>query len=306
MRVSPSHLPYTPQYPLWSDGAAKYRWVFIPPGTHVDAGNAENWSFPVGTRFFKEFSFSRRIETRLIERTAKGWTYGTYVWNEEGTEATLAPEAGFPDFYEYEPGMKYSIPSTDDCVACHEGRPAFILGFSPLQLSPDRDPNAPHLEPKLPGMVDLESLVERGLVQGLPRKYLNPPPRIPGTPVGRSALGYLHGNCGNCHNSSGPLASLGLHLWHDLDARSEAGEPAVRTAVNRLGKWGISGLEPGGRELIVPGAPSRSTLYLRMAARDPIAQMPPMASRKPDAVALRTLERWIRELPTSPQPRRKP
>jgi len=34
----------------------------------------------------------------------------------------------------------------DDCRACHEGRTTPVLGFSALQLSPDRDPNAPHAQ----------------------------------------------------------------------------------------------------------------------------------------------------------------
>ena len=28
--------PFSPQYPLWSDGAAKARWIYLPPGTAID------------------------------------------------------------------------------------------------------------------------------------------------------------------------------------------------------------------------------------------------------------------------------
>ena len=44
------------------------------------------------------------------------------------------------------PGARYTIPAQDDCRACHEGAPVPVLGFSALQLSPDRDPLAPHAE----------------------------------------------------------------------------------------------------------------------------------------------------------------
>src|SRR5262245_15290995 len=63
---------YQPAYPLWSDGAAKRRWMRLPPGTRIDTSDAEHWRFPVGTRFFKEFSLDGvLLETRLIERVAR-------------------------------------------------------------------------------------------------------------------------------------------------------------------------------------------------------------------------------------------
>jgi hypothetical protein len=30
-------LPFSPQYPLWSDGATKRRWISLPPGLSIDA-----------------------------------------------------------------------------------------------------------------------------------------------------------------------------------------------------------------------------------------------------------------------------
>src|SRR5262245_9039318 len=47
---------YSPQYPLWTDGATKLRWVALPKGSAIDAKDAEAWRFPVGTRFWKQFS----------------------------------------------------------------------------------------------------------------------------------------------------------------------------------------------------------------------------------------------------------
>src|SRR5262249_61515730 len=34
-RIAPDVLPYTPQYPLWSDGATKRRRIPLPPGTSI-------------------------------------------------------------------------------------------------------------------------------------------------------------------------------------------------------------------------------------------------------------------------------
>jgi hypothetical protein len=56
---------WTPQYPLWSDGASKRRWILLPPGRSIDASDPDAWVFPVGTRLWKEFPFEERAAPRL-------------------------------------------------------------------------------------------------------------------------------------------------------------------------------------------------------------------------------------------------
>ena len=69
--VAPDHLVFSPQYPLWTDGAIKHRWLHLPAGTWIDGTNPDAWVFPVGTKVWKEFRFNGApAETRLIERTA--------------------------------------------------------------------------------------------------------------------------------------------------------------------------------------------------------------------------------------------
>src|SRR5512135_153247 len=88
-------IAYSPQYPLWSDGTRKRRWIYLPPGTAINASHVDAWEFPVGTRLWKEFGYGGRIETRMIERLRGGaWRFASYVWNAEGTDAVLAPEDG--------------------------------------------------------------------------------------------------------------------------------------------------------------------------------------------------------------------
>src|SRR3954462_6999467 len=96
LTVDPQHLAFSPQYPLWSDGATKRRWVSLPPGTAIDGSDPDAWIFPVGTRFWKEFSFNgQRIETRYLERRADGqWLYAAYAWSPDGREAQLVPARG--------------------------------------------------------------------------------------------------------------------------------------------------------------------------------------------------------------------
>ena len=72
---------FSPQYPLWTDGAKKARWIYLPPGTAIDTTVPGEWTFPVGTRFWKEFTFNgRKVETRFIWRAAADrWIFATYV-----------------------------------------------------------------------------------------------------------------------------------------------------------------------------------------------------------------------------------
>ena len=34
-RIAPGVRAFSPQYPLWSDGAVKRRWIWLPPGTMI-------------------------------------------------------------------------------------------------------------------------------------------------------------------------------------------------------------------------------------------------------------------------------
>ena len=136
-----------------------------------------------------------------------------------------------------------------DCRACHEGNVSRVLGFSALQLSGARDPGAPHAEPLRPGDVDLAMLVRQGWVKGLPAALVAFAPEIPArSATERAALGYLHGNCANCHNARGPLADLDFSLEVRLDAGVAAARPAaLATGLERTARFQPSGSAPMAR-----------------------------------------------------------
>lgn len=294
--LAPGVLTFSPQYPLWTDGATKRRFLWLPPGTAIDATRADAWDFPVGTKLWKEFSFGRRVETRLIEHRADGWIFASYVWSEDGSDAVLAPERGVRGAARTANGTRYDVPSRYDCVACHQAGASPVLGFSALQLSGDRDPLALHAEPPRPGDVDLEDLVRRGLIRNLPQSLVDEPPRIAArTPRERAALGYLHANCGHCHNrseKSGPLRQLGLDLAHSLThAPAAAPTPALATTLDVTSHCKSA----GGAVRVAAGDPDRSVLARRLATRDPLLQMPPLGTRVVDEQAKELIAAWIRE-----------
>jgi hypothetical protein len=292
--VAPENLPYTPQYPLWTDGATKRRFIHLPRGAWIDASDPDAWRFPPGTRLWKEFSFGRRVETRYLEKTALGWEYAVYVWNEDETEATLAPERGVPRAALIRDDVWHSVPSRYDCRICHEGRPVPVLGFGALQLSTDRDPRAPHAERPSREDVDLRVLVERGLLRGLPSRLVRRPPRIRARDASeRAALGYLFANCAMCHNASGPLASLGLSLDYRIGREREDASADALAAVGAGSRFAVPGEAPGRSLRVRPGDPDTSALFLRMDTRNAMVQMPPLGTHLVDEDAVRLVRRWI-------------
>jgi hypothetical protein len=288
--IDPEHLAYSPQYPLWSDRAQKRRWVSLPPGSVIDASDPDSWEFPAGTRFWKEFSFGARVETRYLEKLRDGsFRYATYLWDPVLDDGVLAPASGVRGVRELGGGVRHDLPSEGECRACHEGRRSPVLGFGALQLSPERDPLSPHQEPLLKNGVDLRELLRRGLIAGLPGSTLARPPRIQGSPRERAAAGYLFGNCAGCHNARGPLAFVGLDFDQPL---ADLGVRRVRENLERQ----RSGFTlPGESESfrVVPGRPERSAVWFRMHAGDPAARMPPLGTKLVDREALQLIRAWI-------------
>jgi hypothetical protein len=290
--VRPGVLAFAPQYPLWSDGTHKRRWIRLPPGSSIDAARVDEWEFPVGTLVWKEFGYTRPIETRTIERLPDGtWRFAAYVWNAEGTDAVLAAADGVTVPDPGAPSGQYVVPSRTDCLACHEGAPVPVLGFSALQLSPDRDPLAPHAEPPRAGSADLRTLAASGALRNLPPSLLDAPPRVQAaSPTARAALGYLHGNCGHCHNAAGALTGLQLVLAQQADPASRSADTAIASLLGHSSRFRPRGSEASQR---VARADGTSVLTFRMKTDNVLARMPPLGVQVVDTEGAALIERWI-------------
>ena len=294
--VDPANRPFAPQYPLWTDGAEKKRWIRLPAGASIDVSDLDAWRFPTGTTIWKEFAWGgRRVETRMMRLEADGtWTFATYVWSEDQEDALLAPAEGVPAAFEIAAGKRHSIPGLADCNACHGSAPSPVLGFTALQLSDDRDPLAPHAEAVPARAFTLRALVAEDRLRPRRPELASNAPRIRAAdPVARAALGYLSGNCGGCHNDRGPLARLGFSLLHDAGARAGAPEPAHATTSDASTRFVVPGVPADSVRLIAPGAPGRSAILHRMGSRRLASQMPPLGTVVADTVAVRLVRRWI-------------
>jgi cytochrome c553 len=291
--IDPRNRPFSPQYPLWSDGAAKSRWVFLPEGSTIDTTDPGEWRVPVGTRFWKEFTFNgRKVETRFLWRaSADRWVFATYVWNQENTDAVLAPDAGVRGAAELAAGRSHDIPGVADCLACHGDKRPGPLGFNALQLSTDRDPNAIHGEPLAPHMTTIATLEREGRFSpARPELVANPPGIRTNDPGTRAVLGYFAGNCGGCHNRSGEIAYDGPSLKH-----SDVGDgDAVAAALlAKSTAWQVPGQPEGNSLMLHRDHPEASAMLVRMKSRRPSSQMPPLGTALRDEEAIAAIEKWI-------------
>jgi glucose/arabinose dehydrogenase len=150
-RPHPGLVPYTVNAPLWSDGAAKERFIALPGPTHIDFTTSRGWNFPEGAVMVKTFSLDladgsrRRLETRLITKQQGQWYGYTYLWNDAQSDAELIGADGADRTYEvhdpHAPNGKrqqtWHFPSRTECMVCHSRAANFVLGPNLLQMNKD-------------------------------------------------------------------------------------------------------------------------------------------------------------------------
>lgn len=285
-KVSAGAIPYAPAFVLWSDGAAKQRWIFVPAGKTIDNSRPNDWQFPVGTRVWKEFSVAdKRVETRLFQKVRSDrWLYGTYVWDADQASAAFS----FGGDIEIDGGQSYHVPTQDECADCHDGAVDSLLGFEAVSLG-------------LAGaeVLTLARLAKYGWLSEQPERVALAV-GDDGTGLAAQVLPLLHINCGtSCHNASANatanLTSQNLRLdVTQLDGREpDAGWSIIRTTVRRAAE----GTQWGGGTRIVPGDPESSLAFQLMSARTGgNGQMPPIASRVVDHAAVELVREWISAL----------
>jgi hypothetical protein len=280
---------YDPGLHLWSDGANKTRWIYLPPGTQIDTTDMNEWMFPNGTKIWKEFDVGgKRTETRLIWKKPNGaWVPTTYVWSaDESTTSELLLGKLNAD------GNNYEIPSQSECYDCHNGRYDFVMGFEAVALSTAQASG-----------VTMKDLVDAGLLTAPPAK----PITIPGDATTAAALGYLHMNCGNaCHNrDNGAAGSSSLYMRLDVETLgSVAATDTYTTAVGLNAYFAVPGVT--NPQVFAPCDPASSAAYYRMSLRDGVGgtphgtQMPPEVTHQVDTAGLAAIAAWLNDFPQCP------
>jgi hypothetical protein len=219
--------------------------------------------------------------------TSQDWFYVAYVWN-AAQDATTAESFGVPDAN----GTQHDVPSRAQCKTCHDNaQPSRVLGFSALQL--DHAGSA--------GEVTLASLVADGLLTAPPAAPTtagDPYFALPGnTTLEQPVLGYLHTNCGHCHNPNSKIfTDNGVTMQLRLTVGTLAtlqGTPAYSTSIGIEGTTsGIDGI----KTLVAPGMPDASQVVKRFESDNMALKMPALGTEIVDDAGKTLLRDWITNL----------
>ncbi len=269
--------PYAVTTPLWSDGAEKLRFVYVPPGLKARAQGEGLLAFPVGSALIKTFKLEGKlIETRVLLRRAEGWVALPYQWNAEQTEAKLV--LGGARLAARTPAgqaISYAIPNKNQCKECH------ALNNELMPIGPKaRNLSAAWLKRfKQTGHLDAVPKVSHRVPEWSQRAQ---------APIADAARGWLDANCAHCHNPAGLASNSGLYLgWEERD-------PARFGVMKRPV---AAGRGSGGHEFdIVPGAPDQSILVYRLESLEGGIAMPELGRSSRDAEGEAAVRAWIGEM----------
>lgn len=269
--------PYRIQTPLWSDGAEKLRFVYLPAGSKAKAQGEGLLDLPIGSALIKTFKMQGRlIETRVLLHRAEGWVALPYQWNQEQTEARLALagarlELRTPQGQQ----ISYAIPNKNQCKECHQQKDA----VTPI------GPKARNLSAAW-----LASFHKAGKLDVLPKVTARVPlwedrAGLPAAPVAR---GWLDSNCAHCHNPAGSASNSGL------DLRWEQSSP-VALGINK--RPVAAGRGSGGLEFdVFPGHPDKSIMVYRMGSLEGGISMPEVGRSSIDSDGMAAVRKWIGEM----------
>ncbi len=278
MRVT----PYALNTPLWSDGADKLRFIYLPQDTWLTADGEGLLQFPVGSAIIKTFAFGegadrRLIETRVLLHRADGWVALPYRWNADQTDATLALTGGRVDLVTPAgEAISYAIPNKNQCKTCHSKDGQVI----PI------GPKARNLSVKWMG-----KMLEAGALDRLPPGAATMPvwagysDQSPAAPYARA---YLDVNCAHCHQPGGGASNSGLDLrWEQADPH----------AIGIMKRPVAAGRGSGGHDFsVLPGQPDKSILLYRMDSAEPGIAMPELGKASVDKDGVAVVRRWIAEM----------
>lgn len=274
--------PYALNTPLWSDGAEKLRFIYLPEGTKLAADGEGLLKFPVGAAIIKTFAFGegetrRLIETRVLLHRADGWVALPYRWNAEQTEATLALAGGRLDLVTPAgEAISYAIPNKNQCKTCHSKDGTVI----PI------GPKARNLSVRWMG-----DMLKAGKLNRLPPGGATMPvwsARTVDDEVAPLARAYLDVNCAHCHQPGGGASNSGLDLrWEQSGAH----------AIGIFKRPVAAGRGAGGHDFsVLPGQPDKSILLYRMDSAEPGIAMPELGKSSIDRDGVAIVRRWIAEM----------
>lgn len=293
-------ISYKPISELFTDYALKNRFVWLPNGVKATYDGDENvLNLPIGSALIKNFYYNnvqpnnttRIIETRLMIRKSNEWIFAEYVWNEEQTEAFLAPQGSqtnvsWRDETNVIRTINYKIPSVAvDCKRCHGllngGRTP--IGIKPQNINSNFNYTAGTKN-------QLQKLIEAGYLEdNLPNNIVTVVDyKDASNPIDLRARSYFDINCAHCHKDGGEADHFSLRFSFNLTTDLEnlgVSMPAEHPLAGYIGK------------IVYPNNVNQSILHYRVNTEtDNFYMMPPLGRtiRHDDGVQL--IEDWINSL----------
>ena len=274
--------PYALNTPLWSDGAEKLRFIYLPEGTQLAADGEGLLQFPVGSAIIKTFAFGegadrRLIETRVLLHRADGWTALPYRWNAEQTDASLALTGGRVDLTTPAgEAISYAIPNKNQCKSCH-AKDGQVIPIGP---------KARNLSAQWLGQMAKYGNLDR-VPDGAGRLPVWAA-RADADPAAPLARAYLDVNCAHCHQPGGGASNSGLDLRWEQDGAH---------AIGIMKRPVAAGRGAGGHDFsVLPGEPDKSILLYRMDSAEPGIAMPELGKSSVDRDGVAVVRRWILEM----------
>jgi uncharacterized repeat protein (TIGR03806 family) len=290
---------YDVESPLWSDGAAKSRFVALPEGQKIDLNTNDMFSFPTGSILIKNFFIPVRsgtqirndiIETRFLVKEANGFSGYTYVWNAARTNADYIGGSQYLPVTmaigQTDINFNYYVPSSGDCNRCHPGAAGGAAGFTPRQLN--------HLVSTAAGQenqllfLSRSGVLNSGSLPGdLSAIGSLVDPYDTSLSVEDRARSWLHTNCSTCHNPVSGTATGSM----DFRSTTRLADTKLCDVNPQHGDLGVRSAK-----LLVPGNAEKSLLWLRVHSVDSVSRMPPVASSLRDEQASNLLKTWVNGL----------
>jgi uncharacterized repeat protein (TIGR03806 family) len=303
-------IPYVPNTPLWSDGAAKIRYMSVPnsgppfsPSSQIAFAPTGTWTFPAGTVFVKTFQLQTnasdpnsllRLETRLLVRDTNGTVYGvTYKWRPDNSDADLLTTSSNQDVAITTPNgvihQTWYYPSPSDCLQCHTPAANYVLGVNSRQLNGSNTYSTGVTDNQLRTLNRLGLFypaIDEASIPGFER--LSSLTNLSASLEERTRS-YLDVNCAQCHQPGGNGPSF--------DARYDtplASQNLIYGALTQ-GNLGYDNAY-----IVVPKDIWRSVLYDRINTTDSAFKMPPLARNLIDTNAVAVIAGWINSLAGTP------
>lgn len=299
-------VPFEVNTPLWSDRAAKQRWIALPKGQKITGNWSERWRFPTGTVTVKHFDLPlderdpknpatlRRLETRVLICDDQGGVFGAaYRWNDDLTDASIVdfPQTEVIDYVDAQGTPRkqtWYYPGRFECLTCHNPQTDLVLAFNARQLNRD---------------VMIDGLRENQLVRfARAGMFENPwteaqleslphlaPIDDPQASIEHRVRSYLDANCAHCHRPHVYTGTWDARFQTPLELQRIIGNVAMFHQIN----------DPQAR-VVRPGDLEHSYMYKRISSNVSYMKMPPIGRNVIDDQAAALIGQWIQSLPPTP------